>query len=175
MVEKQPSLKIPIEHGVPVTVIPGELELGVPGVFAVLSDVGNASNSVFTLQTTLQTCVRTHAPAKASPNPDDPDCAVIGKETSINLNKHDAVHIDGLCKFVEHWSGGPSGHILQDLEDYKKTLTQRRKLRHEDLGKLAMVSLGDCPNIIPVTWSKLRCYKVSYFKATFTHYIEASL
>ena len=40
--------------------IPGELELAVPGVFQLLSRVGNVINTSFRLQTTLQACKRIH-------------------------------------------------------------------------------------------------------------------
>jgi len=155
LLEKQPSLRDPIVNGVPVTVIPGELELAAPGVFAVLSEVGNASNSVYRLQTTLQTCVRIHALVKQSADPEEPNWSLIGKQASIGLSKSDSDQIDNLCKFVAKWSGGSDGHILQDLETYEKALTSRRKLRSSDLEKLANVNMDDIPLIVPVTWIKL--------------------
>lgn len=152
LLEKQPSLKEPVHQGVPVTVIPGELELACPGMFAVLSEVGNASNSVYRLQTTLQTCVRIHSLANQSLDPEAPDWALIRKQASIGLGKNEAENIDDLCKFVAKWSGGHDGHILQDLETYEKSLTSRRKLRSSDLEKLASVNMDDAPYIVPVTW-----------------------
>lgn len=156
LIEKQPSLRDPIVNGVPVTVIPGELELAAPGMFAVLSEVGNASNSVYRLQTTLQTCVRIHTLVKQSADPEEPNWSLIGRQASIGLSKYDSEQIDHLCKFVAKWSGGSDGHILQDLETYEKALTSRRKLRSSDMEKLANANMDDLPLIVPVTWIKLK-------------------
>ena len=58
--ERQPSLRAPLEGGVCVKVIPGELELAVQGLFQLLSRTGNVSNSSYRIQTTLQSCCRLH-------------------------------------------------------------------------------------------------------------------
>ena len=151
LLTKQPSLKVPIEEGVPVTVIPGELELACPGMFAALSQVGNVSNSVFRLSTPLQVCVRIHSIAKAYGVDEEPNWEAIGKQASSGLPPSEAVKIDKLCKFVQAWSGGPDGYILSDLEAYEKSLDHRHKLRFDDLGRLSNCELQDLPHIVPVT------------------------
>ena len=148
---KQPSLKVPIEEGVRVTVIPGELELACPGMFAALSQVGNVSNSVFRLSTPLQVCVRIHSIAKAYGVDEEPNWEAIGKQASSGLPPSEAVKIDKLCKFVQAWSGGPDGYILSDLEAHEKSLDHRHKLRFDDLGRLSNCELQDLPHIVPVT------------------------
>ena len=38
-----------------------------------------------------------------------------------------------IVPFVEAWSGGDSAHNLKELENYERTLTNRRKLSYEML------------------------------------------
>lgn len=60
LLEAQPSWRAPLEQGVLYKIIPGELELAVPGLLACLSRLGNASHDVYRMQTTLQLCSRIH-------------------------------------------------------------------------------------------------------------------
>jgi hypothetical protein len=147
LVEKQPSMKSPMDDGVDVTVMPGELELAVPGLFSVLSEVGNVSNSVYRLNTTLQIAVRIHQ--MALQHEDDPDWDLIAKQAGKGMHRHEADQLSDLCSFVKEWSGGADGNILQELEAYEKTLDVRRKISFKDLGKLAECRLDDYPHIVP--------------------------
>ena len=70
VLELQPSLSEPINNGVMYDIIPGELCIAVPGLFQVLSRIGNAGNDTYRLPTTLQHCNRLHELAVTMTNKD---------------------------------------------------------------------------------------------------------
>ena len=60
-VELQKSVRVPPETGSWYKVVPGDLEVARLGLMLVLSPIGNASNAVYRLPTSLQFCARVHA------------------------------------------------------------------------------------------------------------------
>ena len=150
VIAMQPSLRIPIEQGVQVRVIKGELEEAVPGIFQILSRLGNVSNSHFRLQTTLQSCARIHnIAASVVKSGDVIDWDKVGRLASIGMSAFESETVGKLCSFVRNWSGGENGEILQELWAYEKTLTQKRYISANDLE-----ILGECDDqyhrIVPV-------------------------
>jgi hypothetical protein len=150
VIAMQPSLRIPIEQGVQVRVIKGELEEAVPGIFQILSRLGNVSNSHFRLQTTLQSCARIHnIAASVAKSGDVIDWDKVGRLASIGMSAFESETVGKLCNFVRNWSGGENGEILQELWAYEKTLTQKRYISAND-----MEILGECDDqyhrIVPV-------------------------
>ena len=150
VIAMQPSLRIPIEQGVQVRVIKGELEEAVPGIFQILSRLGNVSNSHFRLQTTLQSCARIHNIAAGIAK----NGGVMGRLASIGMSAPESEHVGKLCSFVQNWAGSEQGEILQDLWAYEKTLTQKRLISASDLEVL-----GECDDqyhrIVPVHHHKV--------------------
>jgi hypothetical protein len=148
IVERQPSMRDPVEKGVEIKVIRGELEEAVPGMFQVLSRLGNVTNAHYRLQTTLQSCIRIHSLATQTPNGQDIDWSKVGRQAKIGMMPSEAANVDKLCVFVKNWSGGVKREILKDLEDYEKTLSHKRYIRCDD-----MAILGECddqyPRIVP--------------------------
>ena len=51
--------------------------------------------------------------------------------------------------FVAAWSGGDNAHLLNDLEAYERTLTQRKKIPYETLQALSMLSYHDLQYYVP--------------------------
>lgn len=150
IVSIQPSLRKPLEQGVKVRVIRGELEEAVPGIFQICSRLGNVTNSHYRLQTTLQSCLRIHSIAVDMKRADNElNWEKVGKLSTIGMSPAEAENVDKLCKFVKNWSGGDAGQILRDLESYEKTLTLKRFIAADDLEVLA-----DCddqhPRLVPV-------------------------
>ena len=47
IIDRQPSMRIPLERGVPIKVLRGEVEEAVPGLFKVISRAGNVTNSQY--------------------------------------------------------------------------------------------------------------------------------
>ena len=157
---KQPSLKKPVERGVTMRVIRGELEEAVPGTFQVLSRLGNVSNSHYRLQTTLQSCLRIHQVAvNMKKTIGDIDWNKVGVQASIGMTTAEARNVDKLCTFVQHWSGGDDCPILKQLESFEKTLHHKRFIRADDLA-----TLGECdqqyPRIVQA-FHKARMYGAS--------------
>jgi hypothetical protein len=148
IVERQPSMKEPVEKGVPIKIIRGELEEAVPGMFQVLSRLGNVTNAHYRLQTTLQSCVRIHSLATQTPDGQSIDWDKVGRQASIGMMPSEATNVAKLCIFVKNWSGGVKREILSDLENYEKTLSHKRFIRCDD-----MAILGECddqyPRIVP--------------------------
>ena len=150
VITMQPSLRIPIEQGVLVRVIKGELEEAVPGIFQILSRLGNVSNSHFRLQTTLQSCARIHnIAAGVAKNGDVIDWVKVGRLASIGMSALESESVGKLCSFVQNWAGSEQGEILRELSAYEKTLTQKRFISAND-----MMILGECDDqyqrIVPV-------------------------
>jgi len=150
VVAMQPSLRIPIQQGVQVRVIKGELEDAVPGIFQILSRLGNVSNSHFRLQTTLQSCARIHNIAAGIAKTGGViDWVKVGRIAIIGMSAPEVEHVGKLCSFVQNWAGSEKGEILQDLWAYEKTLTQKRFISASD-----MEILGECDDqyhrIVPV-------------------------
>ena len=54
-----------------------------------------------------------------------------------------------LCDFVQAWSGGVEGKILNELEAYKRVLQVKRKISPSDLKALAGVDLIHAPRYVP--------------------------
>ena len=104
--ERQPSLRAPLEDGVFVKVIPGELELAVQGLFQLLSRTGNVSNSSYRIQTTLQSCCRLHQLAVQYEDAQDANWDKIELQASIGMAPEDARNVSKLRAFVTQWSGG---------------------------------------------------------------------
>ena len=150
-IDKQPSIQKPLDEGVLVKIIPGELELAVPGIFQVLSRVGNVSNSSYRPQTTLQSCARIHE--LAVQQGDDVDFDKVNKQASIGMPPEDEENVHKISAFVQKWSGGAEGQVLKNLSEYEMTLQVRRKVKPDDLEKLAI----DMPEsrIVPVPWFSL--------------------
>ena len=155
VVAMQPSLRKPIQQGVQVRVIKGELEEAVPGIFQILSRLGNVSNSHFRLQTTLQSCARIHNIAAGIANNGGViDWAKVGRLASIGMSAPESENVGKLCSFVQNWAGSEKGEILRDLWAYEKTLTQKRFISASDLEVL-----GECDDqyhrIVPVHHHKV--------------------
>jgi F420-0:gamma-glutamyl ligase len=64
----------------------------------------------------------------------------------------EAAKIDKLMQFVQNWSGGASGQILEQLEKYEKTLAIKRKITADDLAKLAEAVVSEFDRIIPAIY-----------------------
>jgi hypothetical protein len=148
IVERQPSMKEPVEKGVAIKIIRGELEEAVPGMFQVLSRLGNVTNAHYRLQTTLQSCVRIHSLATQMPHDQEINWDKVGRQASIGMMPSEATNVAKLCIFVKNWSGGVKREILTDLENYEKTLSHKRFIWCDD-----MAILGECdaqyPRIVP--------------------------
>jgi hypothetical protein len=151
VLEKQPSLKEPLEKGVMVRVLYGEVERLVPRIFSMFSRLGNVTNSHFRLQTCLQSCKRIHA--IAVPMMDEGEGInwdKVGRLAAIGMNPAEVDNISKLCAFVQRWSGGKDAKILDDLESYEKTLLFRRNILAADLQILAECEIDEYDRIIPV-------------------------
>ena len=165
LVELQPSLKDPFDNGCWYQVIPGELELQCPGIFALLSCMGNASNSSFRLQTALQYCCRIHELACKDSNP---DWGKIQKIASHGMPDDVSEHIAKFCSFVKSWGGGSQGTVLKALEAYEKTLQLRRKLAPEHLEALAKMEqqMLEFPHFVAVSHLiQIYCYMLFWVVA----------
>lgn len=150
VLDLQPSLADPIENGVMYDIIPGELCIAVPGLFQVLSRIGNAGNDTYRLPTILQHCNRLHELAVAM------KCKESGEVPWDQVCVAADIGLEGeaaqsLATFVQHWSGGGTGAILKELEAYERTLHVRRRLLPEDLCTIAKHDLAYAPRYVPVT------------------------
>jgi hypothetical protein len=154
LLEMQPSWTEPLEKGVLYKVLPGELELAVPGLLACLSRIGNASNDVFRQQTTLQMCARIHSmiASKMKSGGDAVDLSWVAKQSCVGNGGASMVpKALQLIDFVKAWSGGREGQHLRDLEKFERSIAVKRKLAPSDLQNLAGVDLLHAPKYVPAT------------------------
>ena len=100
----QPSWRAPLEQGVLYKIIPGELELAVPGLLACLSRLGNASHDVYRMQTALQLCSRLHSIIN-SQGKKDLTLAQIVKQAAVGNGGSSAI-LTQVGNFVVAWPGG---------------------------------------------------------------------
>jgi hypothetical protein len=154
IMEKQPSMRKPLECGVKVMVVFGEVEKAVPGLFQVISRMGNVTNSHYRLQSTLQSCRRIwgisseqQATGEGKINWD-----TVAKIAIIGMAPAEAAKIDKLMAFVQNWSGGAAGQTLEELEQYEKTLAIKRSITADDLAKLAEADVSEYARIIPAIY-----------------------
>jgi hypothetical protein len=159
LLEMQPSWTEPLEKGVLYKVLPGELELAVPGLLGCLSRIGNASHDVFRQQTTLQMCARIHsviASKMKSAGNDDVDMTWVAKQACVgNGGASMMPKALQLIDFVKAWSGGREGQHLRDLEKFERSIAVKRKLAPADLQNLAGVDLLHAPKYVPATCFEL--------------------
>jgi hypothetical protein len=145
MLAKQPSMHKPVMQGVKVKVLRGELEVACPGTFQLLSRLGNVSNSHYRLQTTLQSCMRIHNLAVTQKAAGGAiDWSKVGSQAKIGMTTAESENVDKLCLFVKNWSGGDTGEVLIDLEQFEKTLHHKRYI---PAGHLAV--LAECDHQYP--------------------------
>ena len=147
IVNKQPSMKAPLENGVRIKVLHAEVERAVPGLFTVISRIGNVTNSHYRLQTTLQSCKRIHSIA-APMMEVGIDWEKVARIACIGMHPKESENIGKLCAFVQRWSGGKNGEFLNDLERYEKTLHFRRSILASDLQQLSECDLPEYERII---------------------------
>ena len=151
--EMQPSWEEPLEKGVSYKILPGELELEVPGLLACLSRIGNASHDVYREQTTLQMCARVHSLIASKIDKGQPiDSNLVAKQACVgNGGAASLTKAVQLTSFVEAWSGGRHGKVLRELEKFETSCRIKRKLAPADLAALADADLLHAPRYIQVT------------------------
>ena len=138
IIDRQPSLRKPLEEGVPIKVLHGDVHKAIPGLFTLISRVGNVTNSHYRLQTTLQSCKRIHSiAAPMSQTESGIDWDKVGRLTAIGMHLKEAANVSKFCSFVQRWSGGPNGETLTNLELYEKSLHHKRSITADDLQLLA--------------------------------------
>jgi hypothetical protein len=158
LLELQPSWTEPLEKGLIYKVLPGELELAVPGLLACLSRIGNASHDVFRQQTALQLCARIHSiiASKMKTGKEDVDLTWVAKQTCIgNGGTSFMPKAAQLVDFVRAWSGGRDAHSLRELEKFERSISVKRKLAPADLQTMAGIDLLHAPKYVQATRSGL--------------------
>ena len=116
----------------------------------VLSRTGNASHSVYRVQTALQHCNRIHQLAVARKSASKAlDWDAIAKQACIGMGDAFLGDARKLADFVAAWSGGEDAFILKDLEQYERTLKVKRKLYAHDLQALSKVDFNDGQKYTP--------------------------
>ena len=149
IVESQPSMDEPCVKGVEVEIVYWELVQAVPRLMEILSRTGNASHGIHRKQTALQAVRRTHRLALSLASPDGIiDWAVVAKAASQGMDPDYESKAVMYAEFARVWSGGANGSILQELEDFERVLTIKRKINPHDLLMLSKQDIQDAPMFI---------------------------
>ena len=142
--EAMPSMRIPMEEGVPVDLIEAELAVACPMMMEILSRVDNA-HQIYRQQTALQNCNRIHGLLQEFPDDDDELC----EKASVGIGDEFAREAKRLLVFVRGLAGGKDPEILKSLEAYEQAMEVKRKLKSEDLEDLVRVELLELERFLP--------------------------
>lgn len=145
IVERQPSMAQPLERGVPVDLVEGELAVACPKLMSVLSRVDNA-HGVGRVQTTLQNCFRIYRLLLTMPHATEDQ---IIKQACIGRTSKYVEDAKCLLPFVRAWAGGEAMSILTQVEAYEKTLKVKRMIHPVDLKSFAKVDALELEAFIP--------------------------
>ena len=149
ILQRQPSMSIPLDKGIKYTVIRAELVLNCPKLMEFLSRSGNASHGVHRKQTVVQGVRRVHALVKSKMDSGAPlEWAQVAKLASLGMGLNYGPRADAYCAFVEAWSGGAKGELIDDVASFERTLKTQRDIANQDLKSLASIELSQAPRYI---------------------------
>jgi hypothetical protein len=149
ILEKQPSMQEPLDKGMKYTVLRWQLVMACPRLMEILARTGNASHGSERVQTALQACMRIHQLTKA--HVDDsgkPKWDEIVKIASIGMPPGYKEKAKKYASFVEHWSGGVSGHILTELVEFESKLRVKRAISATDLYIISQLAMVFAPRYV---------------------------
>ena len=116
------------------TIIRHEIATSVPELLDHICRAGNADHGTQRTATLVNVWRRQFALKMANPSLSDADIASrSARGLSNELGKEAAF----LPKFVRTWSGGREATVLQDLEQFEQSCTQKRKLRGVEFKQMA--------------------------------------
>ncbi|CAK0822744.1 unnamed protein product, partial [Prorocentrum cordatum] len=129
------SSKQPLEKGMPFTVVRACVEDACPRLPWFLQDAMNKSHKATQEVTFVSTLMQIFNIAKLRTACNaEIDWDQIARDVAEDRPKlANVAHY--LCKYVQNWAGGDTGHLLADLNDFWSSLTLRREV-HEVTWKL---------------------------------------
>ena len=149
IIERQPSMREPLDKGMKYIVIRWQLAEACPRLMEILSVTGNASHGAARVQTALQACRRVFSLATSmSAEPAD-YWDNVARAASIGMPPGYLVDAQAYCAFVKRWAGGKDGHVLDELVAYERILSFKRKISPADMKAMGEVRLWDCPRYVP--------------------------
>ena len=149
IIERQPSMREPLDKGMKYIVIRWQLAEACPRLMEILSVTGNASHGAARVQTALQGCRRVFslATSMSAELPDYWDN--VARAASIGMPPGYLVDAQAYCAFVKVWAGGKDGHVLDELVAYERILSFKRKISPADMKAMGEVRLWDLPRYVP--------------------------
>ena len=149
IIERQPSMREPLDKGMKYIVIRWQLAEACPRLMEILSVTGNASHGAARVQTALQACRRVFSLATSmSAEPAD-YWDNVARAASIGMPPGYLVDAQAYCAFVKVWAGGKDGHVLDELVAYERILSFKRKISPADMRAMGEVRLWDLPRYVP--------------------------
>ena len=149
IIDRQPSMNEPIDKGMKYTVIKWQLAMACPRLMEILSRTGNASHGVARTQTALQGCKRVLSLASTMPK-DTPDFwEKVARAACIGMAPDYAETAKAYCGFVQQWSGGKDGRVIDELVAYERILPLKRTIAPADLKSLGEIKFWDGPRYVP--------------------------
>lgn len=149
IIERQPSMREPLDKGMKYIVIRWQLAEACPRLMEILSVTGNASHGAARLQTALQGCRRVFTLA-TNMNAELPDYwDNVARAAAIGMPPGYLETSRAYCAFVKRWAGGKDGHVLDELVAYERILSFKRTISPSDMKAMAEVRLWECPRYVP--------------------------
>ena len=97
----------------------------------------------------FQACMRIHQLAKSKTDPHGkPLWDVVVKIASIGMPPEYEFRAKMYAAFVEQWSGGSSGHILEELLAFEKQLRVKRSISAVDMKAISKLPLSFAPRYV---------------------------
>ncbi len=144
-----PSLREPLQTGLPWVVIRFQVEERCPDIAGFLQMAGNGDHGTARVQTKTQTLLQIHAFARTwvsmHGKAADWKQIVMGMQQKSPSMKDE---MSDMAEFTRSWSGGETACHLYELDKFAKTLSSRRDIKAKDLLLMSKVKLQQSPEWI---------------------------
>lgn len=138
MCETRPSMREPLDMGLPAKVIRHEIITAVPKLMDLLSRSGNAGHGIERKSTFLQEIARVHYLVTQNP---DVTADGIARMAASGKGAGYESKARALANYATLHSGGPSATNLKKLNEFEKRLQARRDIKLADIRGLASIDL----------------------------------
>jgi hypothetical protein len=175
IVDAQPTMQQPLDHGIEYEVVSWELVTLVPRLMEVLSRTGNATHGVHRQETPLQAMIRTHNVYKVvRPKNDQEWTTKVAAAVARGKPDEYRAKIQAFIPFVRYWSGGDDKHILVDLCATERRLDIKRVLDNEQIQKLGELKLPEAPRFPPAMFKSMLMSPTDFVSGGVVHMFNST-
>jgi hypothetical protein len=148
IVERSASMKEPLEKGMTWDIVRWQIVELCPKLMEILSEADNNKHDTFRKESPMTTMLNIHARAKMWPQGETIDYVKIASQVSRAHKEEYREDCKHYAAFVENWSGGKEGTLLNELDAFTKTLKVSVNVPADFYGSLAKVTMTRIPFFI---------------------------